>query len=145
MKKASRLGAALPLILILTASGCVPLPRSPELPAASPAGSSVVDGVFTLPQAARGQRRFEQICEACHRTQEFSGARFQIAWMSRTVGDIFQLISNTMPPDSPGSLSPEEYTDILTYFLRLNGYPAGQEELPADPPTLLDVRIEAPP
>lgn len=32
----------------------------------------------------------------------------------------------------------------LIYFLRLDGYPAGQAELPAKPPTLLGVRIEAP-
>ena len=45
------------------------------------------------------------------------------------------------PPDDPGSLGTEDYTDVLTYLLQLNGYPAGEEELPADLSVLMDVRF----
>jgi len=48
---------------------------------------------------------------------------------------------DTMPPDDPGSLGTEDYTDVLTYLLQLNGYPAGEEELPADLSVLMDVRF----
>ena len=132
----------LPLAVVLVLQGCA---SAPPRAAAPPAGRSVADGVFTMRQAVRGQRRFEQVCAACHRAREFRGSAFQRAWMSRTVGDLFQLMSDTMPPDTPGSLSPEAYVDILTYVLRLNSYPEGPEELPADPSVLLGVRMQASP
>jgi len=34
-----------------------------------------------------------------------------------------------MPMDAPGSMKPQEYSDILAYFLSINGYPAGTTEL----------------
>ncbi len=48
-----------------------------------------------------------------------------------------------MPKDDPGSLSPEEYSAIISYMLRENGYPAGEEDLPADTSTLRYIRIVA--
>ncbi|MEC7768663.1 MAG: hypothetical protein VX471_05210 [Acidobacteriota bacterium] len=66
---------------------------------------------------------------------------FQLAWTGRVVGDLLQLLVDTMPPDDPGSLGTEDYTDVLTYLLQLNGYPAGEEELPADLSVLMDVRF----
>jgi hypothetical protein len=46
-----------------------------------------------------------------------------------------------MPKDDPGYLSPEEYSVIISYMLRENGYPAGEEDLPADASTLGYIRI----
>ena len=54
------------------------------------------------------------------------------------------VMSLTMPESSPGSLSPEQYADILAFLLRLNNYPEGEAELPADPAALADVPIPAP-
>ena len=59
------------------------------------------------------------------------------------MGDFFQVTSTLMPESNPGSLSPEEYADIVSYILRENGYPAGEEDLAADASTLEDIRIEA--
>ncbi len=85
------------------------------------------------------------MCAACHSTNEFSGGRFRIKWVGQTAGDIFDLVSTTMPEDNPGSLSPEDYANLLAYFLRLNGFPAGEEPLPADVSALQNVRIERAP
>ncbi len=123
-----------------------PAASSPSQPAAgSPSGSSVLDGVFTSGQASRGEQRFRQVCAACHSTNEFRGGRFRIRWVGWTAGDIFDLVSTMMPEDNPGSLSPEDYANLLAYFLRLNGYPAGEEPLPADVSALRNVRIERAP
>ena len=54
-------------------------------------------------------------------------------------------MQNTMPPENPGALGAERYADVMAYFLAANGYPSGEEELPADASTVLDLRIEAPP
>ncbi len=140
---------ALVWALVLTACGSVP-PQAPvpspgpAQPEAAPsAGSSVLDGVFTARQASRGETTFQQVCEACHSISEFRGARFRLAWAGLTVGDVFQSISTLMPKDDPGSLSPEEYSAIISYMLRESGYPAGEEDLPADTRSLRGIGLEA--
>ena len=112
--------------------------------AATGAGSSVLDGVFTARQAARGETAFRQVCSACHSITEFRGRTFSLVWGGSTVGDLFQSISTLMPKDDPGNLSPEDYSAIISYMLRENGYPAGEEDLPADASALSHIRIVAP-
>ena len=48
----------------------------------------------------------------------------------------------TMPEDNPGSLQPQEYADILAYFLSINGYPAGQAELKGDDAAIGAVKVD---
>jgi len=83
------------------------------------------------------------VCESCHRINDFSGGRFRVVWVGRTVGDLFYSMSTLMPEDDPGGLSPEEYADIVSYILRENGYPAGDEDLATELSELETVRIEA--
>ena len=126
-------------------AGTAPVGDPAEPAAGSPSGSSVLDGVFTSGQASRGEQRFGQVCAACHSTNEFRGGRFRIKWVGQTAGDIFNLVSTTMPEGDPGSLSLEDYANLLAYFLSLNGYPAGEEPLPADVSALQNIRIEQAP
>ena len=126
-------------------AGTAPVGNPPDLAAASPSGSSVLDGVFTSGQASRGEQRFGQVCAACHSTNEFRGGRFRIKWVGQTAGDFFDFVSTTMPDGDPGSLSLEDYANLLAYILSLNGYPAGEEPLPADVSALRNVRIEEAP
>jgi hypothetical protein len=83
------------------------------------------------------------MCESCHRINDFAGGRFRVIWVGRTVGDLFYSISTLMPEDSPGSLRPEEYADIVSYMLRENGYPEGDEDLAAELSELEAIQIEA--
>lgn len=48
----------------------------------------------------------------------------------------------TMPPDSPGSLKPEIYTDILAFVLKQNAFPAGMEELTSNADALKTIAIK---
>ena len=59
-----------------------------------------------------------------------------------SVGDLFDLVSNTMPESDPGSLKPEEYASILAFFLSESGYKKGDKELPSDLESLKKIRIE---
>ncbi len=104
--------------------------------ASGPSGGSVLDGVFTPAQASGGERTFNRVCAACHDTTEFSGGRFRLSWVGRTVGDLFDSISTLMPEGDPGSLSPGEYASLVAYLLQVNGYPAGEMPLPAELPAL---------
>ncbi len=54
------------------------------------------------------------------------------------------VMSMTMPESNPGGLSADQYADILAFLLRMNNYPEGDEELPADPALLARVPIPVP-
>jgi mono/diheme cytochrome c family protein len=102
----------------------------------------VLDGVFTSSQASRGQQKFQQVCTSCHTVAEHTGRKFGGKWEGTTVGDLFDLISMTMPEGDPGSLEPAEYSSIIAFFLKESGYPEGKEDLPADVAALMKIRIE---
>ncbi len=112
---------------------------APVVAAAQP----VARGFFTPGQASRGERRFTQLCADCHRTVEITRSWFS-GMVHDTAAELFTVMSMTMPESSPGSLSDDQYADILAFLLRLNNYPAGEVELTADPAMLANVPIPAP-
>ena len=65
-------------------------------------------------------------------------------WSGRTLRDLYRLIRNTMPQDSPGRLTDQQYIDVVSYILELNRYPAGAGELAPDESLLRRIRIEEP-
>ena len=109
---------------------------------ASNARRSVWDGVYTEIQAKRGKDSYEYSCARCHLQElegdpardvpALSGDQFLGAWSKRTVKDLFDFISKSMPADEPASLRAQAYVDIVTYLLWTNEFPAGDEELRAD-------------
>ncbi len=98
---------------------------------------TVLDGVYTAAQAERGQAQFSQNCAACHgsgltgngEAPALVGGEFISNWAGLTAGELFERIRTTMPQDNPGKLSRAQYSDILAFILKANGYPAGQKEL----------------
>jgi S-disulfanyl-L-cysteine oxidoreductase SoxD len=108
-------------------------------------GKSVLQGVYTEEQAARGDSEHQTNCSSCHGTEKYVGDAFAKAWFGRTAFDLFDQLRTTMPDDNPGGLSAQQYTDIVAYIFKANGYPAGAESLPGDPEALRLIRIEAKP
>ena len=106
-------------------------------------GVELLDGAFTARQASVGESTFKRVCTACHDVAEFSGGRFRLSWVGRSVGELFDAVSTLMPEGDPGSLSPDVYVSLVAYLLQLNGYPAGQSELPASVDTLRLIDIVA--
>ncbi|HUG28177.1 MAG TPA: cytochrome c [Gemmatimonadales bacterium] len=100
---------------------------------------------YTSNQAQRGQATYQRNCLACHTAAAYTGVAFRRAWAGRSPFEIWELIRTTMPQDNPGRLKPAEYADIVAYMLRLNGYPAGAEELPAEAEQLRSLIIPATP
>jgi len=111
---------------------------------APPSPTAISDGVFTSDQAERGKRLFQQTCTSCHTTAEHTGKNFESRWNGSTVGDLFDLVSNTMPENDPGGLKAEEYASILAFFLSESGYKEGTRELPSDLESLKRIRIDVP-
>src|SRR5262249_42228009 len=101
-------------------------------------------------QASRGEDAYLSRCSQCHgddmiskdaETPSLTGPRFKAQWVGKTLADRFKLIRTTMPPTSPGSLDDKTSIDVLTFILKFNGYPAGAEELAADPTALEKISI----
>ena len=116
-----------------------------SVPAGAQSGASVADGVFTEAQASRGEATFRRVCSACHDTGEFSGGRFRLTWVGQSAGDLFDTIATLMPEGDPGSLTPRQYAGVVAYLLQLNGYPAGEADLPTSLSALRGLEIVAAP
>ena len=85
---------------------------------------------------------FKTSCAACHGPGDFTGDSFLGTWDASTAGDLFSVLQKTMPMDSPGSLPPQNYADLVAYFFQANAFPAGKDELPTAAEQLKLIRIE---
>src|SRR3982751_4098650 len=117
--------------------------QTPDSTAPAAPGKSALQGVYADGQAARGDNEHASNCTSCHSTTNYAGAAFVKTWVGRTAFDLFDQLRTTMPDDSPGSLSLQQYVDIVAYILKINGYPAGTDSLSTDPEALRLVRLEA--
>lgn len=101
-------------------------------------------GVFTAEQASRGSDVYAGYCKSCHTAETHTGANFRTHWRGKRLSELFVFIRDRMPKNEPGSLSVEEYADVLAYVLQMNRMPAGKSELPPDSTQLSSIRIESP-
>ena len=115
------------------------------------ASRSVWDGTFTKEQAKRGEALYNQHCSSCHapdlagndEAAPLTGSAFLANWDGLTVGDLTERIRVSMPPNNPGKLSREQITDITSFMLSFNSFPAGQTELNPKAEVLKQIRIVA--
>ena len=122
-------------------------------------------GYYAEEQASRGRTLYAEACAACHGRELMEGPASPLAgvgfiqrwtrsgvpsgpwsaflgWSSGSVDDLFFIIRTTMPQGTPGSLSTDEYLDVVSYILNRNGYPSGKSPLTADPAVLSAISIE---
>jgi S-disulfanyl-L-cysteine oxidoreductase SoxD len=100
---------------------------------------SIWDGVYTEEQAQRGAALYRQQCSSCHgdkltgkeseNAPSLTGQDFEAQWKGRSIGDLFKKILRKMPQDDPGTLTPQQSIDLVTFLLSFNKFPAGQTEL----------------
>ena len=129
------LPAALVAALVWTSSSIAAQAVPPDVP------STILDRVYSVAPAERGQTRFKQSCGSCHAVSEFAEPDFSARWEGQTLGDVFEFISAAMPEGSPGSLKPEDYASILAFALSNGGYPVGNDDLPAKKDVLSKIGI----
>jgi len=99
-------------------------------------------GVYTTQQAVRGKDIYAGNCKSCHTPESHTGATFNATWNHRALSELYGYIRDRMPKNNPGTLSDQEYADVLAYLLRLNKMPGGRHELSADSTALKSIRIE---
>lgn len=108
-------------------------------------GPSTLDGLYTDEQASRGKDVYLNSCRSCHTPASHTGETFNKWWRGKHLSDLFAFISTRMPKNDPGSLAPEDVSDVMAYLLKINLMPVGPNELPADSDSLKQYRIEAKP
>jgi mono/diheme cytochrome c family protein len=108
------------------------------------AQKSVKAGVYTAAQAERGQAMFRSKCASCHAPNRFTDDLFYTSFAGKPLWEMFDVISDSMPEDNPGSLKKEEYADVIAYLLKLNNFPAGDTDLPTDKEALSLIQMEKP-
>lgn len=147
------LAIALALALSACASGSTatetaPMPAptaeaAPAAPAAATPTASADAGHFTATQANQGRDTFRSLCTECHYSGEFSDEQFKFKWSRRSAENLYDIIFTQMPESAPGSLTPEEAVGLVAYILRLNGFEAGSNELPADGEALAAISLRS--
>jgi mono/diheme cytochrome c family protein len=98
---------------------------------------SVWDGVYTQAQADRGGPLYSMACARCHGADlmggetapALTGGQFLTNWDGFTVADLFERTRVSMPADGPGTLTRQEYADILAFIFFRGEFPAGMREL----------------
>jgi mono/diheme cytochrome c family protein len=115
-----------------------------------PEQRSVWDGVYAARQIQRGGAVYARDCAICHgptlngaEAPPLAGADFLAEWYGYSADDLFERIRSTMPVTGPGSLSAQEYADVLAYILSINKFPAGDTEMNGSREPLKRIRIEA--
>src|SRR5262252_4983268 len=102
---------------------------------------TVLDGVYSEVQAARGHDFYTAVCSSCHGTAlegvsapPLKDNQFIGRWREGTLDSVYDFIRERMPFGKPAGAKPvpdPEYLDILTYILKMNGYRSGDSELAA--------------
>ena len=105
---------------------------------------SVKAGVYTAAQAQRGEALFKKNCASCHTPGYFTDDNFYTNYANKPLWELFDVISDSMPEDNPGSLKKEEYADVIAFILQLNKFPTGDAELPIDKDALSGILMEKP-
>lgn len=124
----------------VAASGMAWLVAVSAVGAQAPA-RTVNDGVYSSGQASRGQALFQSICTTCHDTGRFTGDEFVTSFSGKPLSELFKAVQ-TMPEDNPGSLSAQQYGDVIAFFLSLNKFPTGSDELKGDEASLGAIQMQ---
>ena len=116
---------------------------APSTPASAPPAAPLpgIPPAFSVAQATRGEKVYTTVCARCHITDRFSGATFETQWKNRRVYDLLEIISSTMPQDAPGTLTTQQYVDVVAYLLKLNGAQGGGQPLGSDGDAIKKMRI----
>jgi mono/diheme cytochrome c family protein len=110
---------------------------------------SVWDSVYTDSQAVRGDSVYKETCVKCHGATlagadegtPLTGTTFLGNWNGLTVGELYEKVRTTMPPDKPKSIPPQQLADVVAYMLAKNLFPAGTKPLATDAEALKDIKI----
>jgi hypothetical protein len=120
----------------------VPSHAGAQGPSAAPQRSTK-QGVYSREQWMRGRDVYAGLCAGCHPAATHTGSTFTTSWAGKKLSDLFGFLRERMPKNDPGSLSEQDYVDVMSYMLRMNGFPTGVDDMPADSLALTKIRIDS--
>jgi alcohol dehydrogenase (cytochrome c) len=95
---------------------------------------------YTAQQSDLGKAVYDSKCASCHGSTldngEFGpplrGDEFLSRWGGKHVDELYNYVSDRMPTTQPGSLTPDQYLNVVAYMLGRINVAAGNEKLTAD-------------
>jgi mono/diheme cytochrome c family protein len=121
------------------------------VPIACALAQSGAAGDYTKAQATAGKGVFDKTCAVCHGDHlqggvgpALAGDQFlSVSQFQKISAEYFyNFMSTHMPLTDPGSLTKQQYLDIMAYMLEVNGYHAGSHELTDNKEELQAIKIE---
>lgn len=94
---------------------------------------SLQQATYAAEQAADGAEIYRSECSICHLADlqgsfeaiPLAGSSFVSRWTNRSASELVDILSRTMPPQAPGSLSEDQYVSLVAYLLSENDIGAG--------------------
>lgn len=115
----------------------------------NPPERSTWDSVYSAPQALRGESLYVRSCARCHKASlsgadespPLAGGGFLGNWNGLPLSNLEERIRTTMPSDSIGVLERKTVTDIISYLLKANAFPAGSADLSSERDSLSTIML----
>lgn len=143
--------AATPPLPVQTAPLAPPQPAPPSNLPVSAQASSAMPALYTTAQAKAGEAVYTANCVSCHGPDlhgragpavagtDFLAAAKDNDW---TLQQIQYVVTQMMPLNASGSLSPEQYANVMAFLLASDCLPAGSTAFPKDDqPNFADVKL----
>jgi alcohol dehydrogenase (cytochrome c) len=99
-------------------------------------------------QATAGRRVYAEHCAGCHgdrlegrEAPALTGEYFGAKWSGKTAYALFSRIKTTMPSSAPGSLSDEQYADLLAFLFENMHLFSGPRALSSDRAQLTEMTL----
>ena len=103
---------------------------------------------LTTDQVQQGRAVYDAHCASCHGpslsggiARPLTGRHFRATWGFGSAAGLRDYIRKQMPPGFAGTLSTEQYTQLLALLLQENGYEAGDVPLPAEDEALVEMNL----
>lgn len=109
--------------------------------AASAFAQRAAPSVYTADQARAGAQVYAANCAACHgdtmeglASPALKGPQFKAMAQAQGMNaqSLLEVVSQSMPQGDPGSLTSDQYSQVVAYILQQNGYAAGNTPLSLD-------------
>ena len=109
---------------------------------------AALPSLYQAAQAMRGKAVYATSCASCHGKElvgggapALTGPQFFTKEMNTKLGGMFQYMARQMPQGRPGSLTHDQYADLISFILQQNGFPAGDSPLSYEAALQSDVII----
>jgi mono/diheme cytochrome c family protein len=85
------------------------------------------DAVYSRSQAQAGKKLYQQYCVSCHAKGYFGPV--MRGRQGQPLSALFDAMVALMPQNAPGSLTDQQYLDIMAYIMSVERYPYGDSPL----------------